>query len=118
MNNPLTVAGWGVTEEGTFPLAPILQEVSLPLVTMDQCRATLGQTQITANMVCAGGLEGQDACQGDSGGPLMGVEPSTNRIYLAGVVSWGVGCGREDLPGVYAKVSNYVPWIQSYMDTV
>ena len=116
MNNPLTVAGWGVTVEGAHDLSTTPQEVSLPLVALDQCRATLGQ--ITDNMLCAGGVEGHDACQGDSGGPLMGVEPTSNKVYLAGVVSWGVGCGRENLPGVSAKVSNYVTWIQSYIDSI
>ena len=87
-------------------------------LTRSECRSQgYASSQITDSMMCAAD-PGKDACQGDSGGPLMGVEPSTNRIYLAGVVSWGVGCGREDLPGVYAKVSNYVPWIQSYIDTV
>ena len=130
VNNPLTVAGWGVTREGGGVLANVLQEVNLPLVTLQECRAALGGA-VTENMVCAGGLEGeeiiikiitncdnnnQDACQGDSGGPLMGLEPGEDRIYLAGVVSWGVGCAREGLYGVYTKVSRYVDWIYHHID--
>ena len=61
--NPLTVAGWGVTREGGTELAPVLQEVALPLVSPQTCRAVLGPG-LTDNMLCAGGLEGQDACQG------------------------------------------------------
>jgi len=110
VNNPLTVAGWGILQEGGLNLANKLQEVNVPLATLDNCRKALGST-LTENMLCAGGVKGQDACQGDSGGPLMGIEPISNQIYLAGVVSWGIGCGREGLYGVYAKVSNYRDWI-------
>ena len=87
----------------------------MPLASLDTCRKALGG-KLTENMLCAGGVKGQDACQGDSGGPLMGVEPLSNKIYLAGVVSWGIGCGREGLYGVYAKVSNYRGWIESHIN--
>ena len=112
--NPLTVAGWGVTREGGTELAPTLQEVNLPLVNTETCRAVLGPG-VTDNMLCAGGVEGQDACQGDSGGPLMGLQPTQQRLFLAGVVSWGVGCAREGLYGVYTKVSRYTTWIHQYI---
>ena len=67
-------------------------------------------------MFCAANEKGGiDSCQGDSGGPL--VVPNTNNygkiIYkLAGIVSWGIGCARAGLPGVYTQVSNYIDWIE------
>ena len=47
-------------------------------------------SDITGRMLCASN-PGKDACQGDSGGPLMGTYPETDQVFLAGVVSWGIG---------------------------
>ena len=50
------------------------------MVSVSRCQAALGQYDITDNMLCAGGVEDQDACQGDSGGPLMGTEPGSKQV--------------------------------------
>lgn len=50
--------------------------------------------------------------QGDSGGPLV-ISHNRNIWYVVGIVSWGIGCAKENKPGVYTKVTHYRDWIKS-----
>ncbi|XP_020346222.1 transmembrane protease serine 9-like [Oncorhynchus kisutch] len=107
-----TVTGWGTTRENG-PRANRLQEVNVTCLSPEDCNKFYrGVVQPT--MFCAGDPEGGvDACQGDSGGPLSCYTGS--RYELAGVVSWGVGCGRAQRPGVYTKVQFYLDWINEFI---
>ncbi|XP_017259526.1 enteropeptidase isoform X1 [Kryptolebias marmoratus] len=103
------IAGWGREAEGG-PLPDVLKEAQVPLVDQDQCQHLLPEYTITSSMLCAGYPEGGvDSCQGDSGGPLMCLEDG--HWTVIGVTSFGVGCGRPQRPGGYARVSAFVSWI-------
>ncbi|KAM6984265.1 enteropeptidase isoform 1-T1 [Tautogolabrus adspersus] len=103
------IAGWGKEEEGGS-LPDVLQEAQVPLVAQAQCQVQLPEYTITSSMLCAGFPEGGvDSCQGDSGGPLMCQDDG--HWTLIGATSFGVGCGRPQRPGVYARVSAFTSWI-------
>ena len=87
----------------------------MPFVPHNTCQAifeTAGNI-IDDQMICFGG-EGKDSCQGDSGGPLICVEANTP--VLRGIVSFGRGCGRQGIPGMYTRVSNYINWIDDAIE--
>jgi trypsin len=100
----LLVTGWGaLTEGGTSPAD--LQRVGVPLTDRTNCNdANSYAGAITDRMLCAGpDAGGRDSCQGDSGGPLT---RGANNTVLTGVVSWGTGCARPNLFGIYTRVSD------------
>ncbi|XP_046541483.1 ovochymase-2 [Equus quagga] len=122
-----TTAGWGrLTEDGI--LSQVLQEVNLPILTQEECVAALltlkkpisGQT-----FLCTGFPDGgRDACQGDSGGSLM-CRNKKGAWTLAGVTSWGLGCGRgwrnnvqkddQGSPGIFTDLSKVLPWVHKHI---
>lgn len=105
------VIGWGATSEDG-PGTPRLQEVSIPIVSHSACQRTYGNIDESLE-ICAGLSQGgRDSCQGDSGGPLFVSGSDGNRYLQAGVVSWGEGCAQPNFPGVYARVSSIIGWIE------
>ena len=56
---------------------------------------------------------GKDSCRGDSGGLLMVQEYPFAPWYQIGLVSFGTSYCGVGAPGVYTKITNYLPWIES-----
>ena len=97
-----------------------MQQARVPLVSQEKCIAAYKQLnfEVTSQMLCAGYETGQiDACEGDSGGPLVCKVTDLMRNedvwYLWGAISWGVGCARKGLYGVYANPRAMRSWIDS-----
>ncbi|XP_069361912.1 proclotting enzyme-like isoform X7 [Maniola hyperantus] len=119
--NPF-IAGWGDLEF-RGPKATRLQVLQLPVVSNDFCKQAYNAYKaqvIDDRVLCAGFKKGgKDSCQGDSGGPLM--QPIYNSetlkfyFYQIGVVSFGKKCAEAGFPGVYTRVTNFVPWLQQNM---
>lgn len=109
----LLVAGWGRTEYSNF--SPTKLKLQIPAVSDRQCAAKFQTLRVTLaeSHLCAGGESGRDSCNGDSGGPLMDTfKDDSGQWYIKGIVSFGAKCGLEGWPGVYTRVSSYLPWIR------
>ena len=85
-------------------------------MTNEQCRERYGESKISSAMMCAA-HDGGDACRGDSGGPLAVLGPDTSYSQI-GVVSWGKNCGAPQYPGVYARVTSFLDWIQEVQGNI
>ncbi|XP_064117235.1 LOW QUALITY PROTEIN: uncharacterized protein LOC135222835 [Macrobrachium nipponense] len=111
--------GWGKDAHGDGgKFQRVLKEVEVPVLSHLQCQKALRFTRLGASFslpegnICAGGEEGRDTCEGDGGGPL--VCPGHNGYaQLVGLVSWGIGCGKVGIPGVYVDVAHYLDWIRA-----
>uniref|UniRef100_A0A452UEH3 Ovochymase 2 n=1 Tax=Ursus maritimus TaxID=29073 RepID=A0A452UEH3_URSMA len=124
-----TTAGWGRTAEDGV-LSQVLQEANLPILTQEECMAallTLKKPVSGQTFLCTGFPDGgRDACQGDSGGSLM-CRNKKGAWTLAGVTSWGLGCGRgwrnnmrkddQGSPGIFTDLRKVLPWIHKHIRT-
>lgn len=104
------ISGWGTLTEGGNS-AEILQKAKVPFAPRQECaRVYRSSSPITEYKLCAGySGGGVDSCQGDSGGPLTC--PKFGYFLLQGVVSYGKGCARSGIYGVYSRVCSVIPWI-------
>ncbi|EDS29227.1 transmembrane protease [Culex quinquefasciatus] len=110
-----TAVGWGNTEHQNKTIqygSRYKLHVQLNGVTNDDCGKVYDN--IVPSKLCAGAEAGKDTCQGDSGGSLVAAVDGYSYAY--GVVSYGKGCGRGGVPGVYTRVTSFLDWIDDHME--
>ncbi|GAB5540619.1 MAG: hypothetical protein SangKO_003790 [Sandaracinaceae bacterium] len=109
-NAPVDIVGWGNTSESGSP-SNILQQAQVELLWRGaECSDNTSYTSVSSAEVCIGVTAGgTDSCQGDSGGPAFITHDGER--FVVGVVSWGIGCARANLPGVYAYAPAVLDWV-------
>ncbi|UYV83022.1 hypothetical protein LAZ67_22001799 [Cordylochernes scorpioides] len=115
-----TVTGWGRLSEGGV-LPSVLQEVQVPIISNDKCKnmfLAAGRHEFIPEIFMCAGFEegGRDSCQGDSGGPIQ-IQREDGRWFLAGIISWGIGCAEPNMPGVCTRISKFRDWILQHIGT-
>jgi secreted trypsin-like serine protease len=102
------VMGWGQTSENSMKQERLLHYASVPTVPDENCAGAYkkaGVKLIAPDSICAG-RKGVDACQGDSGGPMVSQDDAGRWVQI-GIVSWGLGCARDEFPGVYTQIFHF-----------
>lgn len=108
---PALISGWGDQAEGAKNFPDQLRAAQISMLSDSDCAAAYGPSYIGTTMVCAGvPAGGIDTCQGDSGGPLVvqGFQrgaKAVNTVRLVGDTSFGAGCARPAVPGVYGRLA-------------
>ncbi|KAH8263316.1 hypothetical protein KR044_007332 [Drosophila immigrans] len=120
------VTGWGrkTIDDPNYP--NLLKKIELPYIERAKCQQQLRRTrlgryfQLHSSFTCAGGEKDRDACLGDGGSPLVcpSKQGDPHHFVLAGIVSWGLECGQENVPGVYANVQALRPWIDQQLELI
>lgn len=120
--NKTVATGWGKIDYAEKKSDNLLKVV-LSIIDNNLCNELYQSDGVTRqlkngivpSMMCAGELEGgKDTCQGDSGGPIQITRPDNQCTYsIIGVTSFGKFCAAKNAPGVYTRVSSFVPWIES-----
>ena len=101
----------------TAVVTDILQEATVVrTMSTEQCREKYGEGTISSAMICVE-EEARDSCIGDIGGPLAVLGPDNSYSQIGvGLVSLSQMPCPSRYPGVYARVTSFLTWMQDRMD--
>jgi trypsin len=111
--SPAFVIGWGVSNASDAPTEQLQRGDVLVLASPgDPTCGAYGARYDPTTQLCAGlPAGGVDTCQGDSGGALTVMQGDVP--VLAGIASTGIECALAEFPGIYTRVTTFVPWVTS-----
>jgi len=49
---------------------------------------------------------------------MKGSQEKSKKYMQVGIVSWGIGCGDENIPGVYSSVTANAQWINKELKMI
>jgi hypothetical protein len=109
-----TIVGNGQTEHGD--LSNLQLKASVSHIETFRCEKTYRNflDSYSDFIICALGVNNEDACPGDSGGPLIS-KGNTDRWHVYGLVSAGVSQCSMGVPGIYTRVDKFLNWINVTM---
>lgn len=102
-------------QTATGLLNPVQQRIDAPILDRNACNAAdVHRGLVLDNMICAGSLTTTPSlCTGNAGGGLFC--QANNFWQLTGVLSFGIGCGVQNIPGVYTQVRFFETWINQQL---
>merc|ERR1711976_37187 len=109
------ITGWGLKNGGDWLTPMKLRQANVDVISEERCSELWEGVPISSVHICVfdEATNSRGACNGDSGGPLnckVG-----DQWEVAGVTSWGRSGCSPNSPSVYARASNFLPWISSIM---
>ncbi|XP_071746733.1 trypsin V-B-like [Lepeophtheirus salmonis] len=104
------ISGWGSLSLDLSP-SNMLQFLTVEIMSNELCSELYMEYYDPKTMMCAASKENSGFCLGDSGGPLI-----CDDFYQCGMISWNIKCGKNNYPGVFTRLGDYVNWIQDNME--
>ncbi|RCN53503.1 trypsin [Ancylostoma caninum] len=109
----------------TMGVSDVMLKTSLPIIPQRLCQQewsslSRGSIMITDKQLCAGSkMHGTGP--GDSGGPLL-ARDKLGRLVQLGITSFGAAgfqglLDQSTYPGVYTRVSSYIPWMEAVINS-
>lgn len=99
-------------------LNPVQQGINVAILDRNVCNGVdVHRGRVLDHMLCAGTLAATPSvCTGNLGGGLFcPVSPESTMLQLTGVLSFGIGCGTTNNPGVYTQVRFFETWINQQL---